>query len=136
MSANYLHKATQGSPLLSSPPSLRPYQREAVERVVAHFRAGSDPAVVILPTGSGKSLVIAELARLARGRVLVLAHVRELVEQNHAKYQAYGLEADIFSAGLKRKEAERQVVFGSVQSVMRNLARFGSDEGERGGFTL
>lgn len=78
----------------------------------------------MLPTGSGKSLVIAELARLARGRVLVLAHVRELVEQNHAKYQAYGLSADIFSAGLKRKEASRQVVFGSVQSVVRNLERF------------
>lgn len=78
----------------------------------------------MLPTGSGKSLVIAELARLARGRVLVLAHVRELVEQNHAKYQAYGLKADIFSAGLKRKEASRQVVFGSVQSVVRNLKRF------------
>ncbi|WP_301583772.1 DEAD/DEAH box helicase [Halomonas alkaliantarctica] len=108
----------------ASPPSLRPYQTEAVKRVVEHFRATSAPAVVVLPTGSGKSLVIAELARLARGRVLVLAHVRELVEQNHAKYQAYGLEADIFSAGLKRKEASRQVVFGSVQSVVRNLERF------------
>jgi len=105
-------------------PSLRPYQREAVGRVVAHFRTSDEPAVVVLPTGSGKSLVIAELARLARGRVLALAHVRELVEQNHAKYRAYGLEADIFSAGLGRKESARQVVFGSVQSVVRNLEAF------------
>jgi len=60
----------------------------------------------------------------ARGRVLVLADVRELVEQNHAKYRAYGLEADIFSAGLGRKQAARQVVFGSVQSVVRNLEAF------------
>lgn len=119
-------KAASGSPFLANrtAPTLRPYQTEAVTRVVEHFRATSAPAVVVLPTGSGKSLVIAELARLARGRVLVLAHVRELVEQNHAKYQAYGLEADIFSAGLKRKEASRQVVFGSVQSVVRNLERF------------
>ncbi|TDX28152.1 DNA repair protein RadD [Modicisalibacter xianhensis] len=114
-----------------SPPELRPYQRQAVSHVVEHFRASDTPAVVVLPTGSGKSLVIAELARLARGRVLVLAHVRELVEQNHAKYRAYGLEADIFSAGLGRKEAARQVVFGSVQSVVRNLASF-----DDGGFTL
>ncbi|KAA0011803.1 DEAD/DEAH box helicase [Billgrantia pellis] len=113
------------------PPTLRLYQREAVERVVAHFRGSDEPAVVVLPTGSGKSLVIAELARLARGRVLVLAHVRELVEQNHAKYLAYGLEADIFSAGLGRKEAARQVVFGSVQSVVRHLDRF-----DDGTFTL
>ncbi|MDN6296929.1 MAG: DEAD/DEAH box helicase [Halomonas sp.] len=111
--------------------ALRPYQREAVSRVVTHFRASSEPAVVVLPTGSGKSLVIAELARLARGRVLVLAHVRELVEQNHAKYEAYGLTADIFSAGLKRKEAGRQVVFGSVQSVVKSPERFAD-----GNFTL
>ncbi|WP_311944875.1 DEAD/DEAH box helicase [Halomonas piscis] len=115
----------------SAVPTLRPYQREAVARVVAHFRASSEPAVVVLPTGSGKSLVIAELARLARGRVLVLAHVRELVEQNHAKYEAYGLTADIFSAGLKRKEAGRQVVFGSVQSVVKSPERFAD-----GNFTL
>lgn len=121
----YPEKAASGPPFSpDAPPQLRAYQQEAVKRVIHHFRATSDPAVVVLPTGSGKSLVIAELARLARGRVLVLAHVRELVEQNHAKYQAYGLVADIFSAGLKRKEASRQVVFGSVQSVVRNLAQF------------
>ncbi len=68
--------------------------------------------------------MIAELARLARGRVLVLAHVKELVEQNHAKYLAYGLQADIFAAGLNRKESQSKVVFGSVQSVARNLKAF------------
>ncbi|MDI5811382.1 hypothetical protein MJM95_30960, partial [Salmonella enterica subsp. enterica serovar Anatum] len=47
--------------------------------------------------------------RVARGRVLVLAHVKELVAQNHAKYCALGLEADIFAAGLKRKEIEAKV---------------------------
>src|SRR5690625_8042412 len=76
-------KAAVGSPSASSPPTLRPYQQESVRRVIEHFRATHNPAVVVLPTGSGKSLVIAELARLARGRELVLAHVRELVEQNH-----------------------------------------------------
>ncbi|GAB2801995.1 DEAD/DEAH box helicase [Halomonas shantousis] len=120
----------------ATPPALRPYQQQAVTRVVEHFRGSDEPAVVVLPTGSGKSLVIAELARLARGRVLVLAHVRELVEQNHAKYQAYGLEADIFSAGLGRKETERQVVFGSVQSVVRNLAAFEPTRSDGDTFTL
>ena len=112
-------------------PLLRPYQVEAVERTIAHFRQGSVPAVVVLPTGSGKSLVIADLARRARGRVLVLAHVRELVEQNHAKYEAYGQSADIFSAGLSLKQSERQVVFASVQSVVNALLRFTT-----GAFTL
>ncbi len=85
--------------------TLRPYQQEAVDATLNHFRRHKTPAVIVLPTGAGKSLVIAELARLARGRVLVLAHVKELVAQNHAKYQALGLEADIFAAGLKRERA-------------------------------
>lgn len=76
--------------------TLRPYQADSVKAVVHYFRQHSTPAVIVLPTGAGKSLVIAELARLARGRVLVLAHVKELVEQNHAKYEGYGLTGAIF----------------------------------------
>lgn len=104
--------------------TLRPYQQEAVDATISYFRKRREPAVIVLPTGAGKSLVIAELARLARGRVLILAHVKELVEQNHAKYRALGLEADIFAAGLHRKESQGKVVFGSVQSVARNLEYF------------
>ncbi|WP_245662847.1 DEAD/DEAH box helicase [Endozoicomonas arenosclerae] len=106
---------------------LRPYQKEAVSSVIQHFRKSDDPALVVLPTGAGKSLVISELGRIARGRVLVLAHVKELVEQNHAKYESYDLKASIFSAGLGRQEASEQVVFGSVQSVVRNLDQFDDD---------
>ena len=106
--------------------TLRPYQQEAVDATVTYFRTHDQPAVIVLPTGAGKSLVIAELARLARGRVLVLAHVKELVAQNHAKYQALGLEADIYAAGLQRKQCDGKVVFGSVQSVARNLEHFSS----------
>ncbi|WP_087016039.1 DEAD/DEAH box helicase [Thaumasiovibrio subtropicus] len=104
--------------------TLRNYQQQSVDAVLHYFRQRSDPAVIVLPTGAGKSLVIAELARLARGRVLVLAHVKELVEQNHAKYEGYGLTGGIFSAGLGRKESEQKVVFASVQSVVRNLDAF------------
>lgn len=107
--------------------TLRPYQQEAVDATLAWFRRHTEPAAIVLPTGAGKSLVIAELARLARGRVLVLAHVKELVAQNHAKYCALGLEADIFAAGLQRKESHGKVVFGSVQSVARNLDQFRSE---------
>ncbi len=104
--------------------TLRPYQTDSVKAVIHYFRKHSTPAVIVLPTGAGKSLVIAELARLAKGRVLVLAHVKELVEQNHAKYEGYGLKGSIFSAGLGRKETDQQVVFASVQSVVRNLDSF------------
>ncbi|EJG1726874.1 DEAD/DEAH box helicase [Vibrio parahaemolyticus] len=104
--------------------TLRPYQADSVKAVIHYFRKHSTPAVIVLPTGAGKSLVIAELARLAKGHVLVLAHVKELVEQNHAKYEGYGLKGAIFSAGLGRKETDQQVVFASVQSVVRNLDSF------------
>ncbi|WP_299735162.1 DEAD/DEAH box helicase [uncultured Endozoicomonas sp.] len=114
---------------------LRPYQTDAVHSVIRHFRQSNDPALLVLPTGAGKSLVISELARIARGRVLVLAHVKELVEQNHDKYESYGLKASIFSAGLGQKEAIEQVVFGSVQSVVRNLSQF-HHEPEQKAFTL
>ncbi|USD64170.1 DEAD/DEAH box helicase [Vibrio sp. SCSIO 43136] len=103
---------------------LRPYQADSVKAVIHYFRQNSTPAVIVLPTGAGKSLVIAELARLAKGNVLVLAHVKELVEQNHAKYESYGFKGAIFSAGLGRKETDQQVVFASVQSVVRNLESF------------
>ena len=98
---------------------LRPYQKEAVDNAVKFFKKKRDPAVIVLPTGAGKSLVIAELARIAKGRVLVLAHVKELVEQNYEKYKSYGLEAGIFSASLGKKDRNQKAIFGSVQSVAR-----------------
>ena len=109
---------------MTAPFTLRAYQHEAVEATLNHFRRSDESAVIVLPTGAGKSLVIAELARLARRKILVLTHVKELVEQNHAKYQSYGLTGGIFAAGLKRKESRHQVTFASVQSVSANLDQF------------
>lgn len=108
---------------------LRDYQQSAVNAVLEHFRRSNDAAVVVLPTGAGKSLVIAELARLAKFSILVLAHVKELVEQNHAKFTALSgeyaqLKSGIFAAGLGRKESGNQVTFASIQSLSRNLDRF------------
>ncbi len=106
---------------------LRDYQRQAVENTIQYFKKRRDPAVIVLPTGAGKSLVIAELARIARGRVLVLAHVKELVEQNHEKYESYDLEAGIYSAGLNKKDEDHKVIFGSIQSVARANKEFFKD---------
>ena len=102
---------------------LRPYQQEAVARTVAHFRQTDDAALIVLPTGAGKSLVIAELARIAKQKIMVLAHVKELVEQNAEKYISFGFKASIFSAGLKQKSLTEQVTFASVQSLARNTEK-------------
>lgn len=98
---------------------LRDYQLQAVQNVIKYFQKSRNPAMIVLPTGAGKSLVIAELARIAQGRVLVLAHVKELVEQNYEKYTSYGLEAGIFSASLGKKDHTQKSIFGSVQSIAR-----------------
>ncbi len=106
---------------------LRDYQQEAVNNTVRFFQRQRQPAVVVLPTGAGKSLVIAELARIAKGRVLVLAHVKELVEQNFEKYRSYDLPAGIFSASLGKKDWDQKAIFGSVQSVARAPDEFFND---------
>lgn len=103
---------------------LRDYQKEAVDATLKHFRKSNESAVIVLPTGSGKSLVIAELARLAKRKILVLTHVKELVEQNHQKFESYGTKAGIYSAGLKKKETQHQITFASIQSAARNLGHF------------
>lgn len=104
--------------------TLRPYQQQAVDATLAHFRRTSESAVLVLPTGAGKSLVIAELARLAKRKLLVVTHVQELVEQNAAKFAALGATPGIYSAGLNQRDTEHAVVFGSIQSMARNLDQF------------
>ncbi len=58
--------------------TLRPYQQEAVDATLARFRRHTEPAAIVLPTGAGKSLADRRACQAgARGRVLVLAHVKE-----------------------------------------------------------
>ncbi len=68
--------------------TLRPYQSEAIRAVIDARRAGVRRMVVCLPTGSGKTVIFAELARMARRQVLVLAHRSELLSQARDKLQA------------------------------------------------
>ena len=99
---------------------LRYYQKDSVEAVWLALKEGKDP-VVELPTGSGKALVIAEIARLVldkKGRVLILTHVRELVAQNAAEFQKLsGIEPGVLCAGLERTDKGHDVLFASVQSL-------------------
>jgi DNA repair protein RadD len=102
----------------------RPYQQEAVDsawRYLSEHNAGNP--CVVLPTGAGKSLVMAMLATHAAkqwgGRVGVVAHVKELVEQNAAEIErmASGVDVGIYSAGLKRRDRESQILVAGIQSV-------------------
>lgn len=104
--------------------TLRDYQQQAVDAAVNHFRQNTDSAVLVLPTGAGKSIIIAELARIAKGRVLILTHVKELVAQNAQKVGLLTTEASIYAAGLNQKASNGKTVVASVQSAARALSQF------------
>ncbi len=97
---------------------LRVYQVGAVEAVREQYRAGCRSTLIELPTGCGKTLVFAEIARLVveRGRrVLVLAHRTELLDQALSKLEAAGVRAAI-EQGAKRA-GDAPVVVASVQTL-------------------
>lgn len=100
-------------------PTLRPYQREAIEAVLAARKRGVRRMVVCLPTGAGKTVIFARLARLARRSVLVLAHREELVEQARDKIErALGGEGHVaVEQGERRAPAHAKVVVASIRSL-------------------
>lgn len=101
----------------------RPYQTAAVEAVYEHLRTKENNPCVVLPTGTGKAVVLAMIASDAvtkwNGRVLILAHVKELLEQNAGKIKAFcpDIPIGIFSAGLKSRDTEEKVIVAGIQSV-------------------
>ncbi|MFO7898754.1 MAG: DEAD/DEAH box helicase family protein, partial [Planctomycetota bacterium] len=104
---------------------LRTYQREAVAAVYQHLRERDDNPCVVIPTGGGKTPVMATICTDAvgrwGGRVLVLAHVKELLQQTRAHLieMAPDLDIGVYSAGLKRRDTDHPVIVAGIQSVYR-----------------
>jgi DNA repair protein RadD len=116
-------------PLAPTIPTPRWYQRKAVDETWAWFAAGNEgnPCIEI-STGGGKSLVIAMFCKEALQnwpgtRVLILSHVKELIQQDSDALRKIWPNAPmgIYSAGLKKRELGEPITFGSVQSL-RNKA--------------
>jgi DNA repair protein RadD len=107
--------------------SLRPYQRTAIEALYDYFAASVGNPLIVMPTGTGKSVVIAGFTREAIAaygdtRVLVLTHVKELIQQNFmALLRAWPeAPAGIYSAGLSRRDIHAQILFAGIQSIYRH----------------
>ncbi len=100
-------------------PTLRPYQREAIEAVIQSRKAGVRRMVVCLPTGAGKTVIFSELARLARRPVLVLAHRRELVSQAREKLADALQDPTVVAIeqGDASAHPEARVVVASIRSL-------------------
>lgn len=113
----------------------RYYQEEAVDAVFSFFANNPDPKrnpVIAMPTGTGKAVVIAMLCstilqRWPTQRILMLTHVKELVEQNADKLKVMWPQAPlgIYSAGLKLKQYGRAITFAGIQSAAKNPHLFG-----------
>jgi DNA repair protein RadD len=105
------------------------YQSEANTAAWQYISDGRGNPLIVLPTGAGKSIVIALLIRQAvewGQRVLVVAHRKELLQQNADKIQRLtGLRVGINSAGLNERDIDSTVICAGIQSVYRDAAEFG-----------
>jgi DNA repair protein RadD len=109
----------------------RYHQRQAVEAFFNHARTAPDRnPLIVLPTGTGKSLVIAIIAeKVLRvgGRVMCFAHRKQLISQNHAEFAALSdfRDVGIHSAGLKSRDFENQMMFAGIDSAWKKAYFFG-----------
>jgi DNA repair protein RadD len=105
---------------------LRNYQTEAVEKSLQFLRDTKikHNGIVVLPTGSGKSLVIAEIARQLGEPIIIFQPSKEILEQNYLKLCSYGvLDCSIYSASMNQKRVSK-ITFATIGSVINNAGFF------------
>lgn len=107
---------------------LRWYQDKAADKAIGFTRKCTDPFLVEIGTGGGKSHVIAKIAseffKLSGKKVLVTAPTSEIITSNHEKFIDSGYEANIFCASLGVKQLKHNVTFGSPLSILNKIDRF------------
>lgn len=112
---------------------LRPYQQDAVACAIAWIKKSTEPCLLELTTGAGKSLIVAAIAnwidKNTKKKVLVLQPSKELTEQNFSKYLATGQKASIFSASAGAKCTRYNVVYATPLTVLNSINRFGDSYG-------
>lgn len=97
----------------------RPYQTEAINAALNFFRSGEKfNGIEILPTGSGKSVVIANIAMGLEGKTIVFQPSKEILEQNLKKFLSYGYRAGVYSASAGSKFIDK-ITFATIGSVAK-----------------
>ena len=103
---------------------LRGYQQQTISELYGYIKTnkGLNPCLV-LPTGAGKSVVIAKIATdffaKSNGKLIMLTHNQELIEQNYKKVIQFVNPADvgIYSSGLGKMQLDRKITFAGIQSI-------------------
>ena len=109
---------------------LRDYQSDAKAALYDYLRRKDGNPCVVIPTAGGKSICIASVAadavNLWHGRVLILAHVKELVEQNSKELKGLcpDLPVGVYSAGLDRRDTKEPVIVAGIQSIYNKIDLF------------
>jgi DNA repair protein RadD len=106
------------------------YQQEATDALMVSLEKPECHPIVVAPTGSGKSLMICEFInkRLTKdpfGKVLVLSHIKEILEQDFSALQKYfdGIEIGLYSSGMGSRTV-KQITVAGIQSVWRKHGLF------------
>lgn len=107
--------------------TLRDYQQQSSDAAVRFFgdsNSSKHNGIIILPTGAGKSLVIADIASRIDDPLIVLQPNREILQQNFDKLQSYGVwDCSVYSASFNSKEISR-ITFATIGSVMNHCEDF------------
>ncbi len=104
--------------------SLRDYQEQSVEAGVKFLKDDSaENGIEVLPTGSGKSLIIANIVKRLDGPCLVFQPSKEILEQNFAKFVSYGYRPAIYSASMGEKRIGA-ITLATIGSIIRKRDQF------------
>ena len=111
---------------------LRDYQKRSIDMLYEWLASNEGNPCVVLPTGAGKSHVIAALCKDAlqnwpETRILMLTHVKELIEQNAEKMRQHwpGAPLGIYSASIGKKQLGEPITFAGIQSVRNKANQIG-----------
>lgn len=99
---------------------LRDYQQEALAEIQKALESGTTRQLIVLPTGSGKTIVASAIAKHYSKRLLFIAHREELITQTYEKMKLYWPEADIGICKAERNEIDHKIVIGSVQTCAQD----------------
>ena len=109
----------------------RPYQQAALDALHRHICEKETNPCVVIPTGGGKSALIGWAIQRWKEtcpwfRCIILAHRKELIEQNADELRGFlpGGDIGLFSAALDRRDYDSSILFASIDSVYRRAGEF------------